>query len=268
MRAAARVQGARVHAACRAARCRHRHQPKAQHPTPARDGAPRTRPPVPRAADVESNPRSALRQGDQPRTRDAARRPRHTALDPTSHGALRPLHEGHQPEHEEEQAAHDGHLALRDAGREHAPADDREARAQGVAEGAAQGDPERVLRRGERDGGDLGAVAPLGEEGECEGLHKGLRQPRFPPRGLLGAPRGLQVVAGPVGAVLLFLTELSLHLLQLVARASALHLRGLRHTRGDRTGVSTRPWGQKGRPPLRTSLRSRTPKTRNKTAAA
>mmetsp|Transcript_16292 Transcript_16292/g.65831 ORF Transcript_16292/g.65831 Transcript_16292/m.65831 type:complete len:210 (+) Transcript_16292:126-755(+) len=64
-------------------------------------------------------------------------------------------------EHEEQRAADPRDGAFGDFRGEHAAPDDGEPRAHRVARDAAQRDADRVLRRGERDGRDLAAVAPL-----------------------------------------------------------------------------------------------------------
>mmetsp|Transcript_41525 Transcript_41525/g.120170 ORF Transcript_41525/g.120170 Transcript_41525/m.120170 type:complete len:248 (+) Transcript_41525:290-1033(+) len=107
---------------------------------------------------------------------------------------------------QEEQAAHAKHDALGDARSEDPAAQHREAGAARVADDAAQGHPQRLLRCCHRYGSYLGAVAPLGHEGERQRLQR---------RGLaLAAPLLL-------GAAVL---QGLLHLLELLARPGPLAL--------------------------------------------
>mmetsp|Transcript_121787 Transcript_121787/g.345201 ORF Transcript_121787/g.345201 Transcript_121787/m.345201 type:complete len:200 (+) Transcript_121787:176-775(+) len=105
-------------------------------------------------------------------------------------------------EDEEEQPAAQGDGPLRDVGRQHAAAQDRQARAQAVAEDAPERHAQGVLRRRERDGRDLRAVAPLGDECEHQSLERHL-------------PRALAVDV----------LQRRLHLLQLPAGPGALAAR-------------------------------------------
>ena len=59
---------------------------------------------------------------------------------------------------------------LRYPRREHPSTDHRQTRAHGVAQTPADGDAEGILGSGQRDGGDLRPIAPLGQEREGEGL--------------------------------------------------------------------------------------------------
>lgn len=77
---------------------------------------------------------------------------------------------GHKSKEDEQGAAKKINRAVRDLASNHVSGKNCSSGADGVADDAAEGDAVGVLGRGEGDGGDLRAVAPLGDEGEGEGL--------------------------------------------------------------------------------------------------
>ena len=76
--------------------------------------------------------------------------------------------EGGGGEDEEDDPAHQGDCPDGDALGDHAPAHDGQAGAEGVAEDAGHDHALDLLARGQDDGGQLRAVAPLSQEGHRE----------------------------------------------------------------------------------------------------